>query len=231
MDDTPSAEAEVAKPRALSPWSVRGVSRDARRSAAEAAARAGKTVGEWVTTAVMNAARAEQAGEASPRSPGAPAEDHIAALAARISETESRVAALVELARRLESNPGAQGSAAALSASSDDTVRALARPDLERTLSLIEEQLSQTDRRERSILAMLATVASRVNENKQQIESLEARLGTTPDPAPRETAGQETPGFETVNERIKGLVERLPPAEATAAPDVAPLADRADKSV
>ena len=47
------------KPKPPSPWSVRGVSREARAKASKAASRRRETIGEWVTNALTQVANEE----------------------------------------------------------------------------------------------------------------------------------------------------------------------------
>ena len=74
--------------KAPSPWSVRGVAREARSKVAKAAARRRETIGEWVTNALNRAANEELG------------------IGPRLEQLEKRndaIAALTLLAERLES--------------------------------------------------------------------------------------------------------------------------------
>lgn len=83
-------------PPAASPWSVRGVSPEARNAATLAARRAGKSLGTWVEGVVMAAAHAELKGAALP----APTtEDTLKAI---LSQIEKRETALTDLAAKVD---------------------------------------------------------------------------------------------------------------------------------
>ena len=106
------------KPRAKppSPWSVRGVSREARAKASKAAARRRQTIGEWVTNALTQVAneelgtgpRREQMYGAQGGLPAVPDQDEtplgkaLLALAERFERSEKRNAAFASLAERMK---------------------------------------------------------------------------------------------------------------------------------
>lgn len=83
-------------PLGSAPWSVRGVSPEARNAAALAARRAGRSVGEWVEGVVMAAAHAELKAASVPAATG---EDTLKAILAQL---EKRDEALGQLAAKVE---------------------------------------------------------------------------------------------------------------------------------
>ena len=79
-----------------SPWSVRGVSHEARNAATLASRRAGKALGEWIESVVMAAAHAEL------KAPGVPTATTEDTLAAILAQLEKRDQAMSELAQKVE---------------------------------------------------------------------------------------------------------------------------------
>lgn len=77
------------------PWSVRGVSFEARNAASLAAKRAGKTVGEWVEGVVVTAANTEL------RGPSVPAKQETDTLQAILQQLEKRDAEAVQIREEL----------------------------------------------------------------------------------------------------------------------------------
>jgi len=80
---------------ASSPWSIRGVSYEARNAATLAARRSGKTLGEWVEAAIMTAAHEALKG-ASP-----PARTNEDTLGAILQQLEARDKTLEEIASKV----------------------------------------------------------------------------------------------------------------------------------
>ncbi|MBF0327472.1 MAG: hypothetical protein HQL40_17830 [Alphaproteobacteria bacterium] len=83
-------------PPSAAPWSIRGVSPEARNAASLASRRSGKALGEWLEPVVMAAAHAELKGTAMPAAtPG----DTLAAILAQL---ERRDQAMQDLASKVE---------------------------------------------------------------------------------------------------------------------------------
>lgn len=100
--DKPRKKASTkSAPSGSAPWSIRGVSPEARNAASLAARRAGRSVGEWVEGVVMAAAHAEIKGASVP----APTNDdtlrailsQVEALGAKVEAMEQRKGFLARL--------------------------------------------------------------------------------------------------------------------------------------
>lgn len=166
--------------KAPSPWSVRGVSREARAKAAKAASRRRETLGEWVTNALTQIANEElgsgprsAASQSMPASlPTSTAQDQtplgkaLLALAERFDKTEKHDNAITALARRVD-----------IAESSSRTVSVMAeRIDLvehrSRALTLLVDRLETADQREKTLLTLMESVAERAERGEERIAAV-----------------------------------------------------------
>ncbi len=182
IDSDPSAGATNRRPKAKapSPWSVRGVSREARAKAAKAASRRRETLGEWVTNALTQIAneelgtgpRREGSQYATPGLPVSPADDEtplgkaMLALAERFERSEKRNDAISALAQRVD---------IAESSGRDVSIMAEKIGIMEhrsRALTLLVDRLETADRREKTLLTLMHTVAERAERGEERIAAV-----------------------------------------------------------
>ncbi|MBT5037836.1 MAG: hypothetical protein HOM52_04930 [Rhodospirillaceae bacterium] len=168
------------KAKAPSPWSVRGVSREARAKAAKAASRRRETLGEWVTNALTQIAN-EELGTGPRRAtsesaqaglPAGPAQDEsplgkaLLALAERFEKSEKRNDAISALAQRID-----------VAESSNREVGAMAEQigiveQRSRALTMLVERLETADRREKTLLSLMHSVAERAERGEERITAV-----------------------------------------------------------
>ena len=181
IDGRFGAERE-AKPRAKtpSPWSVRGVSREARAKAAKAAARRRETIGEWVTNALTLAAndelgtgpRRERPADVQGGLPAGPEQDEtplgkaLLALAERFERSEKRNDAIASLTRRME---GIEHGGRDVDVLAEQIGLVEQRS---RALTLLAERLEGAERREKSLLTVMQNVAERAERGEERIASI-----------------------------------------------------------
>ena len=182
IDSDPSAGATNRRPKAKapSPWSVRGVSREARAKAAKAASRRRETLGEWVTNALTQIAneelgtgpRREGSQYATPGLPVSPADDEtplgkaMLALAEPFERSEKRNDAISALAQRVD---------IAESSGRDVSIMAEKIGIMEhrsRALTLLVDRLETADRREKTLLTLMHTVAERAERAEERIAAV-----------------------------------------------------------
>lgn len=168
------------KTKAPSPWSVRGVSREARAKAAKAASRRGETIGEWVTTALTQMANEELGtGPRRETAPGhqtglpagrvddeTPLGKELLALAERFERSEKRNDAIAGLARRVD---GAENSGREVSAPAEQIGIVEQRS---RALTLLVDRLETADRREKVLLSLMHNVAERAERGEERIAAV-----------------------------------------------------------
>jgi hypothetical protein len=158
--------APSAKPRAKppSPWSVRGVSREARAKASKAASRRRETIGEWVTNALTQVAN-EELGTSPRRAqtqdtqgglPAGPLQDESPlgkALLALAERSEKRNEAIVSLAERMEGGEYSRGEVSVMA----EQIGIVEQRS--RALTLLVERLDSAEKRENSLLTLMHSVA------------------------------------------------------------------------
>lgn len=168
------------KSKAPSPWSVRGVSREARAKAAKAASRRRETLGEWVTNALTQIANEELGtGPRRPTSEGAqaglpagqgqdetPLGKALLALAERFERSEKRNDAISALAQRVDiaENSGREVSVMA--------ERIGIVEQRSRALTMLVERLETADRREKTLLSLMHSVAERAERGEERIAAV-----------------------------------------------------------
>jgi len=167
----PAGSAQRAK--ASSPWSVRGVSREARAKAAKAASRRRETLGEWVTNALIQIANNElgsgprsattQSAPASPSPDQSPLGKALLALAKRFEKTEKRDGAITALARRIDIAEN-NGMTLSVMAERIDVVEHRAR-----ALTLLVDRLETAYRRKKALLALMESVAEHAERGDERI--------------------------------------------------------------
>ena len=171
----PAGRAQRAK--ASSPWSVRGVSREARAKAVKAASRRRETLGEWVTNALTQIANEElgsgprsETTQSAPASlPASPSPDQsplgkaLLALAKRFEKTEKRDGAITALARRIDIAEN-NGMTLSVMAERVDVVEHRAR-----ALTLLVDRLETAYRRKKALLALMESVAEHAERGEERI--------------------------------------------------------------
>ena len=201
-DGGAKAAGQAGAARPPSPWSVRGVSREARAKAAKAATRRRETLGEWVTNALVRMANEElgsgpraaterPAGKSAGLS-GLPArhdptahgpatpdkEGNLAlgkavlALAGRLDKTEQRDRALAELIPRLENSEKRDQALSEISRRLDDAERR------DRALTKLSRQLEDTGKRDNAITDIAVRMAG-LEQRGEALTTLAGRLDTS----------------------------------------------------
>ncbi len=138
-----------ARAKVLSPWSVRGVPREARSNVAKAAARRRETIGEWVTNALTQAANEEL--EIGPRREW-PIDVQVGLPAGSEQGKPPLDNELLALAKRFE--------------------RSEQRNDAIASLTKLAEGLESAEQREKSLLAMIQIVAERAERGEERIANI-----------------------------------------------------------
>lgn len=171
-----------ARPKAKtpSPWSVRGVSREARAKAAKAASRRRETLGEWVTNALTQIANEElgsgprraaseygQAGlPAGPMDDDSPLGRALSALAKRFERSEKRNDANSALAQRVDIAEF-QGKEFSVMAEQIGVMEHRSR-----ALTQLVDRLETADRREKTLLFLMQSVAERAERGEERIAAI-----------------------------------------------------------
>lgn len=188
------------------PWSIRGVSREARAKAAKAARRRRMTMGSWVDYVLSTAAHAELSNRGPQGAPEPDAEGVESADAeARADTIEAREQALRAMARRAADRalvpaepagpavPALNGApAGAMTAALTDLVERIEgalRPAAQ--VGALMRRLDEADRRQMQMLELMARMVEADQRREAEmarlsatLARLEARLGATGDPAP-----------------------------------------------
>ncbi len=227
----PAAARQKAKPP--SPWSVRGVSREARAKAGKAASRRRETIGEWVTNALTQVANEElgsgpRSGQVLHSKGGLPTggidQDEtplgkaLLALAERFERSEKRNEAIVSLAERME---GAEYGGRDVSVMAKQTGIVEQRS---RALTLLVDRLESAERRENSLLTLMHGVAERAERGEERIAAvtrgladlalnLEAALNRNS----AHTAQTISNSMAPLENAVNALGNRLPSTSAPAA--------------
>ncbi len=227
----PAAARQKAKPP--SPWSVRGVSREARAKAGKAASRRRETIGEWVTNALTQVANEElgsgpRSGQVLHSKGGLPTggidQDEtplgkaLLALAERFERSEKRNEAIVSLTERME---GAEYGGRDVSVMAKQTGIVEQRS---RALTLLVDRLESAERRENSLLTLMHGVAERAERGEERIAAvtrgladlalnLEAALNRNS----AHTAQTISNSMAPLENAVNALGNRLPSTSAPAA--------------
>lgn len=222
-----------AKQRAPSPWSVRGVSREARAKASKAAARRRQTLGEWVTTALSRAANEELSSGGPSQAAQSPDETNLptsidgqamntalAEIAHKLADDQRREKALVALAKKIELVNRQSATIATMSAR-------MTRMERQSTaLMALIDRLETADRRERAMLALMHQMAESMQRADQRVGKLGSGVSALRAAFAAENRAREkdslTTSLEPLESTIKGLIDRLPPAEAQVEPEAPP---------
>lgn len=210
------------------PWSVKGIERDARETAKEAARREGMTVGEWLNQMIYTAG--DETHTSGGEVEGLKLRDLITAiehLRNRVVDAEAKnadaVAALsrnvggfVERVQRLERVKPAEGSHQDLSErlgklerAGGDSQRIDALKALEKAVSQVAVQFTNAQQ----------TTLTRLDSAEQQLQDFAERID-------RVGAGGEPEDLGALKDAIEGLVDRVARAER-AASEAASLKDAA----
>lgn len=213
--------------KSSAPWSVKGIERDARETAKEAAKREGMTVGEWLNQIIYTAGSDEETeGEIE----GLKLRDLVTAvehLNKRIGEAEAKnadslgdlsrnIGGVVERIQRLERVKPAEGTNADLSArveklekAGGDRQRIEALKALEKAVAQVAAQFNSAHK----------TSIERLDANERELQTLAARIDTVG------VGDQEGAGAAFLRNAIDELSERVAHAESIAAEASALKAD------
>lgn len=217
------------------PWSVKGIERDARETAKEAARREGMTVGEWLNQVIYTAGDPETSdGEIE----GLKTSDLVAAIehlnkraigaetksAAAIEDLARNFAGFVERLQRVErARPSAGGVSAdvedriaRLEAKAGDRQRIDALKALEKAVGQVALQYDSAHR----------TSLTRIESVEKQLQQLASRL----DEAGAAGGGADTGALTQLRETVEGLSARIARAERIAAEAAALKRDSADST-
>ena len=238
----PPASARAGnKGKQSSPWSIRGVTREARAKATKAAARRRLTLGEWVTNALIEMAN-EDLGSGSRRQEavsgpsGVPATaptgesvgEAMQMLAERLSANEERDQALISLARRIDA---AESSDSALVQMSE---RLGGMEQRTQALAVLSNRLEASEKREVAMLALMRGLAEQSQRSEDRLSSvtkglgeLAGRLEESAASGGRELAAAFVGSLNPLEGAVRELANRLPeqgaqPPAGAPAPTVAP---------
>lgn len=165
--DTPAAGTKPKAAKQAAPWSVRGVSLEARAKAAKAARRRRMTLGEWVDNALIAMAN-EELGTGPAR-----------AREAERGEAAPERAVVVEAERGAGERPA--DALERLERPSQELVAVserLAKLDkLHDALGALGRHLEARERRERNMLVMMHNLSERAKQNESKITNLLEMVG------------------------------------------------------
>ena len=241
MADNPAekgtgASADGNKPRAKppSPWSVRGVSREARAKASKAASRRRETIGEWVTNALTQVAN-EELGTGPRRDYGPNVQSGLPA--SPIHDESALGKALLALAERFERSEKRNEAINSLTGGSEGgayggrEVSVMAEQiglveQRSRALSLLVERLESSEKRENSLLTMMQTVAERAERGEERIATitrgladLALNLETVLNRSNSRTAQNISNSVAPLEDAVNALGNRMSSAAARAEPE------------
>lgn len=214
------------------PWSVKGIERDAREAAKEAARREGMTVGEWLNQMIYS--HGQESASSGGEVEGLKLRDIVTAiehLRNRIVEAEKKssetaaslsrnVGGVVERLQRLERIKPAEGSYQDLAArlekiesAGGDRNRIEALKALEKAVSQVAVQFTSAQK----------TTLHRLDSAEQQLQEFAERIDNVGE-------GAEGADISSLKAAIEGLAERVARAEKVAH-EAATLKDAAESSV
>ncbi len=176
------------------PWSVRGVSQEARAKAAKAAQRRRMTIGEWVDTTLIAAANAEL-GSGGPRpteafsgatsAPASPAAPSGAGGALAAAPADGALAeTLTMLSGKIEKAEAAGEAVVAIVERLDGVARAT------RALETLAARFSDLDRRDRRLLAIAERLVANERKNEQRLAVLASAMNVLAQKIDRRAAEQ-----------------------------------------
>jgi len=182
------------------PWSVKGIERDARETAKEAAKREGMTVGEWLNQMIYSAGDPESSGghvEGLKLRDVVTAIDHLHKRIAdsssetgeAVTEVSRKMGDIVERVQRLERSKAVGG----------DRERVDALKALEKAVSQVAVQFSNAQK----------TTLERLDATEKGIEKLTAQLGASGD-------GEDASGVGFLKDAVDGLQTRMARTERLA---------------
>ncbi len=170
------------------PWSVRGVSQEARAKAAKAARRRRMTIGEWVDTTLIAAANAELGSGGAAQAAAAPAQRSDGAASGAVAPVAGAAGGAIEVAQA----PGALAEtlaqlsrqiekAGAAGRAMDETVaQFVARLDgierADRALETLAARFSDLERRDRRLLALAERLVANERKNEQRLAVLASAM-------------------------------------------------------
>lgn len=222
--------------KSSAPWSVKGIERDARETAKEAARREGMTVGEWLCQVIYAASDPESSnGEIE----GIKTSDIVTAIEhlnkrAIAAETKS-AAAMEDLTRNLgtvlerlqrieraEGSPGVEERLKRLEARAGDRQRIEALKALELAVGQVALQFDAAQK----------STAGRLESTERQLQELASRIDTVGSGggAAAASADSESAAVSSLKETLDGLSERIERAERIAS-EAAEIRAEAGESV
>lgn len=176
------------------PWSVRGVSQEARAKAAKAAQRRRMTIGEWVDSTLIAAANAElgsggprpaEASSAAASSPSPPPSPLGSGGALAAAPAEGALAeTLATLSGRIEKAGAAGEAVAAIVERLDGVARA------NRALETLAARFADLDRRDRRLLAIADRLIANERKNEQRLAVLASAMNVLAQKIDRRAAEQ-----------------------------------------
>ncbi len=216
--------------RGPAPWSVRGVSQEARAKTAKAAQRRGETMGEWVTNALIQAADAELGSDPQPLEQNggqppapSPAVETKPAVSTSPGGIESE-ALLSALERRLAQLRRSERAVA------DD---GMSEPELEamaRALLALAQRGERSARHERLVRSLLEVLIARVEHDRRRGTSIDGRLKSVLPPEPQQPeridSGPRDAGGGQTSHREPPETGPVPVARPS--PDAAPARGETD---
>ena len=221
--------------KSSAPWSVKGIERDARETAKEAARREGMTVGEWLCQVIYAASDPESSnGEIE----GIKTSDIVTAIEhlnkrAIAAETKS-AAAMEDLTRNLgtvlerlqrieraEGSPGVEERLKRLEARAGDRQRIEALKALELAVGQVALQFDAAQK----------STAGRLESTERQLQELASRIDTVGSGGgAAASSDSETAAVSSLKETLNGLSERIERAERIAS-EAAEIRAEAGESV
>ncbi len=162
------------KPQA--PWSIRGVSEEARAKAAKAAAREHRSIGNWVSDALLHVVDRDPGDRKPPTRAAAPAETVPAAPAAEARTEPEEIAKAVEsLSRHIEESRKSEQAFASLVEHLDGLERA------EQQMSDLAKRFSDLDQRDNALLALSRRLVDSQTKNEQRLSALTTAISLLAD--------------------------------------------------
>lgn len=153
------------------PWSIRGVSEEARAKATKAAAREHRSVGDWVSDALLHVSDRDP----GDRKPPTRAAETAAPAAAARTEPDDIAKAVDSLTRHIEESRKSEQAFASLVEHLDGLERA------EQQMSELAKRFSDLDQRDNALLALSRRVVDSQSKNEQRLSALTTAISLLAD--------------------------------------------------
>ncbi len=158
------------------PWSLRGVSEEARAKVARAAAHEHRSIGDWVSDALLHVTDRDPGDRKPPTRAAAPAETVPAVPAAEARTEPEEIAKAVEsLSRHIEESRKSEQAFASLVEHLDGLERA------EQQMSDLAKRFSNLDQRDNALLALSRRVVDSQSKNEQLLSALTTAISLLAD--------------------------------------------------